>query len=247
MWGPNLADRTSLDDPGIWSYLPARYRRNPATLRWALGAKDVIFTNPIFARFFLLGQTLPTHRRGIGPYQPSLDMAVDLLNRGAWVHIFPEAKVHQHPLREMRYFKWGVSRLLLEPASVPTVVPLFFDGLQEVMHEDRSFPRFLPRPGKKVRIRFGTPMPADPLAALRSEWADMLRGRALQDVKDTPEGISLRIRAADIARHAVAQVRRELGFGEESPAAKLAATYRSAERQKQGRQAGDVYEKDAPL
>jgi len=36
----------SLDDPVTWGVLPARYYLSARTTRWALGASDVIFTNP---------------------------------------------------------------------------------------------------------------------------------------------------------------------------------------------------------
>ena len=36
------------------------------------------------------------------------------INSYSWIHIFPEGKVHQASDKTMRYFKWGVSRLILE-------------------------------------------------------------------------------------------------------------------------------------
>lgn len=63
--------------------------------------------------------------------------------------------VHQHPQVDLRYFKWGVARLILESEPAPDVVPMFIDGTQHVMNEERGFPRFLPRIGKKIRVAFG--------------------------------------------------------------------------------------------
>ncbi|KAL0472997.1 hypothetical protein QR685DRAFT_435475 [Neurospora intermedia] len=76
-------------------------------------------------------------------------------NRHSWVHVFPEGLVHQHPQVDLRYFKWGVARLILESEPAPDVVPMFIDGTQHVMNEERGFPRFLPRIGKKIRVAFG--------------------------------------------------------------------------------------------
>lgn len=76
-------------------------------------------------------------------------------NRHSWVHVFPEGLVHQHPQVDLRYFKWGVARLILESEPAPDVVPMFIDGTQRVMDEERGFPRFLPRVGKKIRVAFG--------------------------------------------------------------------------------------------
>ena len=69
--------------------------------RWTLGASDIMFTHPyVFAHptdhtdqhqtarllsaFFRSGQVLETFR-GQGVYQPAVDVAIELLNRGAWV------------------------------------------------------------------------------------------------------------------------------------------------------------------
>ena len=37
---------SSLDDPVMWGVLPAQYYLSSFTTRWALGASDIIFTNP---------------------------------------------------------------------------------------------------------------------------------------------------------------------------------------------------------
>ena len=71
------------------------------------------------------------------------------------MHIFPEGLVHQHPNLDLRYFKWGVARLILESEPAPDILPMFIDGTQKIMPENRTFPRFLPRLGKKVRVAFG--------------------------------------------------------------------------------------------
>ena len=41
-----LVTTSSLDDPVTWGVLPARYYFQSHTTRWALGASDIIFTNP---------------------------------------------------------------------------------------------------------------------------------------------------------------------------------------------------------
>lgn len=94
-----------------------------------------------------------------------------LSNRHAWVHVFPEGLVHQHPRRQMRYFKWGVARLILEAEPMPDVVPMFIDGTCDVMHEDRAFPRFVPRGGHKVTVAFGDALDMEAtFGDLRARW-----------------------------------------------------------------------------
>lgn len=99
-----------------------------------------------------------------------------LSNRHAWVHVFPEGLVHQHPERQMRYFKWGVARLILEAEPMPDMVPMFIDGTCEIMHEDRTWPRFVPRPGKDVRVAFGDRVDMEAtFGDLRRQWKLLVR------------------------------------------------------------------------
>jgi monolysocardiolipin acyltransferase len=73
----------------------------------------------------------------------------------SWIHIFPEGRVHQHPHRTMRYFKWGVARLILEPDVCPDIVPMWIEGYSGVFPEDREILRPLPRPGQRLGVWFG--------------------------------------------------------------------------------------------
>ncbi|KAH6636273.1 hypothetical protein F5144DRAFT_645132 [Chaetomium tenue] len=141
-----------------------------------------------------------------GPFQPSLGQAIRLLStplplpphhqtytttgldthpsplryptlrRHSWVHVFPEGCVHQHAATDMRYFKWGLARLILEADPVPDVLPMFVDGTQRVMPEDRGFPRFLPRVGKTVRVAFGEVLDYEgTFGDLKRRWEGLVR------------------------------------------------------------------------
>ncbi|KAK8066078.1 hypothetical protein PG997_012825 [Apiospora hydei] len=79
-------------------------------------------------------------------------------NRLAWVHIFPEGCIHQHPSMTMRYFKWGVARLILESEPMPDMLPMFIDGTQNIMSEERTFPH--------MEAKFGD---------LRRKWQELVR------------------------------------------------------------------------
>lgn len=97
-------------------------------------------------------------------------------NSYSWVHIFPEGFVHQTELSEryMRYFKWGVSRLILEPPEAPDFVPMFIEGTDRIMHESRGFPRFIPRLFQNVHISFGEKVDMEAVFGdLRKRWREI--------------------------------------------------------------------------
>jgi monolysocardiolipin acyltransferase len=175
-------------------------------------------------------------------------------NRHAWIHIFPEGCVHQHPTSDLRYFKWGVSRLVLESEPAPAVVPMFIDGMQHVMPEDRVFPRFLPRVGARIRVAFGEAIDGEAaFGDLRHRWRGLVaksrdgrpRGeedasaRALPEQPEQPtvlgelthelkygkEAEELRIEVARRVREEVLKVRRSLGYAEPDPRSAYAETW----------------------
>ncbi|KAI1384705.1 acyltransferase [Hypoxylon trugodes] len=156
-------------------------------------------------------------------------------NKHSWIHIFPEACVHQHPKLFLRYFKWGISRLILESEPAPDVLPMFIDGTQHAMPEDRSFPRFLPRFGIKFRVAFGELLdPEDKFGDLRKRWRELVNkekrglvmGELTDELKYGEEATRLRIEVAKRVRDEVLKVRRSLRYpDEEPPGFELAETW----------------------
>ncbi|KPI39316.1 Lysophosphatidylcholine acyltransferase [Cyphellophora attinorum] len=97
-------------------------------------------------------------------------------NNFAWVHIFPEGMIHQSENYDMRYFKWGIARLILEPPVCPDVVPMWIEGTDQVMHESREFPRFIPRAFKRISVTFGAKVDTDArFGDLRARWEGLER------------------------------------------------------------------------
>lgn len=145
--------------------------------------------------------------------------------------------MHQQPKLYMRYFKWGVSRLILESDPMPDVLPLFIDGTQRVMAEDRGFPRFLPRFPVKFRVAFGEPVDTEEVFGdLRARWRDLVSrqqgkgvlamGELTDELKYGDEAVRLRIEVARRVREEVMKVRRGLGYpDEEEPGLELAETW----------------------
>ncbi|RPB02153.1 hypothetical protein L873DRAFT_1802602 [Choiromyces venosus 120613-1] len=242
-----------LDDPLIFAPLPLPLLLHPPSIRYSLGSHDLCFRNALTSTYFTLGQVLPTYRLHKsplgGPFQPAINASISLLSHPhhAWVHIFPEGRVHQKRNYQMRYFRWGVSRLLLEADVAPLVVPVFITGLDEVMHEARGWPRFLPSVGKKVKVCFGEPVDAARWEGLRREWKEVVKEAAgdMQVLKDGDKAVELRIRTAWEVRMAVSELRKRLGFPEEEEGAGLVETYKSpGMREKQGKLSDGAWEKD---
>ena len=163
--------------------------------------------------------------------------------------MFPEGAVHQHPTVDMRYFKWGVSRLILESEPTPDVVPMFIDGNQHLMPEDRKFLRILPRVGARIRIAFGERLDGEErFGDLRQRWKGLvsrsraarstqgrssggLDGRAevmgelADDLKYGEEAQEIRIEVARRIREEVLKLRKELRYPEPDATFSLAETW----------------------
>ncbi|TRX88515.1 hypothetical protein FHL15_010554 [Xylaria flabelliformis] len=160
-------------------------------------------------------------------------------NRYSWVHVFPEACVHQHPRMFMRYFKWGVSRLILESEPMPDVLPIFIDGTHRIMAEDRVWPRFLPRFGVKFRVAFGELVDGEKtFGDLRAQWRELVKqqeqkevsrvvlGELSDELKYGEKAVELRIEVARRVREEVLKVRRGMGYPDEDPSGyELAETW----------------------
>jgi monolysocardiolipin acyltransferase len=129
----------------------------------------------------------------------------------------------------MRYFKWGVSRMILESEPMPDVLPIFIDGTQHIMPEDRGFPRFLPRFGVKFRMAFGELLDTKKtFGDLRDQWQELVKqqeskaaprvlGELTDDLKYGEKAVKLRIECARRLREEVLKVRRSLVYPEEEP------------------------------
>jgi monolysocardiolipin acyltransferase len=160
-----------------------------------------------------------------------------LTRRHSWVHIFPEGMIHQTEDRIMRYFKWGVSRLILESEPMPDVVPIFIEGFDNIMHETRTFPRFIPRPFQNVTVTFGEKLDTEEVFGdLRRRWQQMrakeqkagaqLHVGVLNDaLKYSDEAVSLRKECTLRMRKAVLDLRRQRGYPEDDPKNSLAGTW----------------------
>ncbi|OAQ68238.1 hypothetical protein VFPPC_13649 [Pochonia chlamydosporia 170] len=147
--------------------------------------------------------------------------------RNSWVHVFPEACCHQGTESSLRYFKWGISRLILESDPAPEFIPMFIHGTQDIMPEDRGFPRFLPRIGNKIRVVIGKPTDVDALFGTeREKWRQLIDRGDPELLTNSPEAVQLRIQVAKSVRDEVAKLRESIGLApEQDDMAGLAETW----------------------
>jgi monolysocardiolipin acyltransferase len=133
--------------------------------------------------------------------------------------------------------------LILESEPLPEIIPIFIDGTQNVMHESREFPRFVPRVGKKIKVVFGESVDGDKVFGdLRRKWKvlvemqkDALRrkgedtsiemGVLTDGLKYSQEAVALRLEATRRMRNEVLKLRKSLGYDEEDPKNGLVETW----------------------
>lgn len=147
----------------------------------------------------------------------------------SWFHVFPEGFVLQ--LEEphnnsMRYFKWGVSRLILEATTTPVVVPIFSFGFEKISPEstaEEGIKRWLPNNfGAEVHMAFGEPVPDELLESYRADWRKLVKKHIdPQNPSDMPETLKtgteaqeLRSNLAAELRDKVLSIRSQLGYFE---------------------------------
>ena len=164
--------------------------------------------------------------------------------------------MHQHPNKTMRYFKWGVARLILEPDVCPDIIPMWIEGCDQIMHESRQFPRFIPRLGKQVGIWFGDNVGGEKEGAfgeLRRKWRQLVEedrgkrkalegvepdqglGILSEDLKYGREAQELRMECTRRVRKAVLGVRRLGGLLDEDPKEGLVETWAVEGGKEEGR------------
>lgn len=130
---------------------------------------------------------------------------------------------------------------------MPDIVPIFVEGFDDIMHETRTFPRFIPRPFKNVRVTFGEKMDMEEaFGDLRRRWKQMrddeekrsgrLEVGVLNDaLKFSEEAVSLRKECTRRVRQAVLDVRRQRGYAEDDPKNSLAETWLREGPDREGR------------
>jgi len=167
----------------------------------------------VLSSFFRHGQVLETFR-GKGIYQPAVDVVIQKLDQGEWVHLFSEGYVTQADYSSPEYvdgrlrrFKWGIGRMIMETSQPPLVIPVWLSGFDKLMPEGRRFPfKLLPRFGAELSVTFGEPVPPERILAVlrRNAVGDSNANRINGQQLDNEDEIrNTRIAVTDVVQKAV--------------------------------------------
>lgn len=189
----------AMDDPlVIASLLPPSIMLEAQNLRWTLCATDRCFHNPVTSAFFKHVKVLPVSR-GDGIFQKGMDVAISKLNRGEWIHIFPEGSRSRDGGKTIGSIKKGIGRLILDADNVPIVLPFVHAGMQEIMPVGAKLPKI----GKRVTVLVGDPINFDDILKVE-ENQNISRGK-LYDAICARIGDQLRKLKAQVDRLAIEQ------------------------------------------
>ena len=148
--GPYLIAPRHLSLVDALALLPALDRRRLESLYWA-GFEDYLFSGPLARAFSRTARVLPVDP-GSAPRR-SLALAAACVERGYSLIWFPEGQ--RSPDGRLQPLRPGIG-LVLAAQPVP-VVPVWIEGTREVMAPGQR----VPRPGRRVRIIIGEPIPPE--------------------------------------------------------------------------------------
>lgn len=135
-------------DPVVDGVFVHKNKRVPRIL-----AKESVLRIPIFGRIARGVGTIPVYR-GTNDAKQSLSAAVQAIDEGKLVVIYPEGTITKDPAGWPMYPRTGVARLALETTA--PVIPAARWGTQEILNGYTK--KFRPFPRKPVTIMVGDPV-----------------------------------------------------------------------------------------
>jgi len=176
------------DDPFlIASIIPRTALFTPKRIRYTLVAEDMMFTNPFYRALMKSGKGIPVARNG-GVEQPAIDGAVEMLNDGLWLNVFPEGKVERD--NQLLPMRPGVGRLISDTKVRPLVIPIYHQGTDKIKPIGTIIPRFF----NKIDVIIGDPIYFDDLieyhtkkGSTKMELYSAIAGRIGDELKKLKE------------------------------------------------------------
>lgn len=138
-------------------------------------------------------------------------------------------------------------------------MPIWLEGLDQVMHESRKFPRFLPRAGKNISITFGNKVDTETVfGEYRRRWKQLREKveKSSPSARDLPlgvlneellygeEAVELRREVTKKIRDLVLDVRRTRGLPDEDPKEGLVETWLEEGPKREGKMKDDSWVRD---
>jgi monolysocardiolipin acyltransferase len=115
----------------------------------------------------------------------------------------------------------------------------------DVMPEDRTSPRFVPKLGKRIQVTFGERVEEEVFAGFRERWKRLREKAGVRDENLTDElmtgkeAVELRIEVARRVRAEIENLRRRRGYADEDPKQGAVETWRIEGPKKTGRMEDD--------
>jgi 1-acyl-sn-glycerol-3-phosphate acyltransferase len=136
----------------MMAMLPDDIVCDKSRMRWAWCAEEICFPNAFATGFMRLAKVMPI-ARGDGIYQLTVADTASLLQKGDWLHVFPEGRCITDG--SIGAFRWGVGKLIADcEQHRPLVVPFVHSGMTRVMPLGSR----VPRPYHRVSVLVGGPI-----------------------------------------------------------------------------------------
>ncbi|SCV02968.1 LAMI_0H04434g1_1 [Lachancea mirantina] len=138
----------------------------------------------------------------------------------SWVHVYPEGfvlQLHSPYANSMRYFKWGITRLILETTVPPIVVPMFATGFEKIAPESAAgtlIERYLPQNfGAEINVTVGDPIDDKIIESYRAEWKQLVeKYHDPQNPTDLTMELKVGQEAQDLRSRLAAELRTHVAF-----------------------------------